>query len=83
LDRLGEQLHTKALKSSRLGHQGVLTTLYSYGDEPDYRQAELLKKLAKPSTDTTLDMQIMFETMLKKALQPPLYKQIWHIEVIW
>jgi hypothetical protein len=34
--------------SQNLGHQGVLTTLYSYGDVPDYRQAELIKKLIHP-----------------------------------
>jgi len=68
---------------SKIGASRRINYTYSYGDVPNYRQAELLNKLAKPSTDTTLDMQIMFETMLKKALQSTSDKRIWHIEVIW
>jgi integrase/recombinase XerD len=48
--------------------EGVLTTFYSYGEVADYRQAELLKKLAKPITDITAEKQTEFETMFKKMM---------------
>jgi integrase/recombinase XerD len=49
---LGEQLcqtpeQFKAW-SQNLGHEGVLTTLYSYGEVQDNRQAELFKAFKKP-----------------------------------
>ncbi|NOH69066.1 tyrosine-type recombinase/integrase [Vibrio rotiferianus] len=52
LVRLGEKIcrtpeEFKAW-SQNLGHQSVLTTFYSYGDVPDRKQAELLRKLAEP-----------------------------------
>ncbi|OUS31387.1 recombinase XerC [Thalassotalea sp. 42_200_T64] len=54
--------------SQNLGHEGVLTTLYSYGDVPDYRQAELIKKLSFPRTDQSPEMQIAFEAMYKNMM---------------
>lgn len=52
--------------SQNLGHEGVLTTFYSDGDVPDYRQSELLRKLAEPSTLVPADMEAMIQqTMLK------------------
>lgn len=64
LVRLGEKLCSNAEEfkawSQNLGHEGVLTTLYSYGDVPDYKQAELLRKLAKPAENTFPDMEEKF-----------------------
>ncbi|MGR5069891.1 tyrosine-type recombinase/integrase [Vibrio alfacsensis] len=55
LVRLGERLcrtpeEFKAW-SQNLGHESVLTSFYSYGDVPDYKQAELLRKLAEPKPE--------------------------------
>ena len=60
LVRLGENLcqtpeEFKAW-SQNLGHESVLTSFYSYGDVPDYKQAELLRKLSKPAENITPDM---------------------------
>ena len=69
LVRLGENLcrtpeDFKAW-SQNLGHESVLTSFYSYGDVPDYKQAELLRKLAKPAKNTSSDMQEQFEQFMK------------------
>ena len=72
LVRLGENLCQSPEQfkawSQNLGHEGVLTTLYSYGEVPDYRQAEVMKKLNQPRTDQSPEMQIAFETMFKKMM---------------
>jgi integrase/recombinase XerD len=72
LVRIGEQLCQSPEEfkawSQNLGHQGVLTTLYSYGDVPDYRQAELIKKLNQPRTNQSPEMQIAFEAMFKNMM---------------
>lgn len=69
LVRLGEQLCSKAEEfkawSQNLGHEGVLTTFYSYGDVPDYKQAELLRKLAKPAKGTPPDMEEQFKQFMQ------------------
>ncbi|MDA0148270.1 tyrosine-type recombinase/integrase [Vibrio sp. LaRot3] len=71
LARLGEKLCSNAEEfkawSQNLGHERVLTTFYSYGDVADYRQAELLKKLAQSSTDIPSDLKEQFEQF--KAFQ--------------
>ncbi|MBW8186198.1 tyrosine-type recombinase/integrase [Shewanella nanhaiensis] len=64
LVRLGENLcqtpeEFKAW-SQNLGHESVLTSFYSYGDVPDYKQAELLRKLSKPAESTSSDMEEQF-----------------------
>ena len=61
LVRLGEKLcrtpeEFKAW-SQNLGHESVLTSFYSYGDVPDYTQAEFLSKLSKPAENTSPDME--------------------------
>jgi integrase/recombinase XerD len=43
--------------SQNLGHEGVLTTLYSYGEVADYRQAELIKKLNEPSINVSTNIE--------------------------
>jgi|TARA_R110000744_G_scaffold351032_2_gene456794 integrase/recombinase XerD len=72
LVRLGENLcqtpeQFKAW-SQNLGHEGVLTTFYSYGDVEDYRQAELLRNLREPSINGVFDKQDEFEKMFKKMI---------------
>ncbi len=76
LVRLGENLcrtpeEFKAW-SQNLGHESVLTSFYSYGDVPDYKQAELLRKLTKPVESCSSDMEekfnqfMMFQEMMDK-----------------
>ncbi len=69
LVRLGERLcrtpeEFKAW-SQNLGHESVLTSFYSYGDVPDYKQAELLRKLAKPAESTAPDMEEQFKQFMQ------------------
>jgi len=72
LVRIGEQLCQSPEEfkawSQNLGHQSVLTTLYSYGDVPDYRQAELIKKLNQPRAEQGHDMEAIIEATMKKML---------------
>lgn len=68
LIRLGENLcrtpeEFKAW-SQNLGHESVLTSFYSYGDVPDYKQAELLRKLAKPAENTSSGMEEQFKQFM-------------------
>lgn len=68
LVRLGENLcrtpeEFKAW-SQNLGHESVLTSFYSYGDVPDYKQAELLRKLAQPAEDVSPDMEEQFKQFM-------------------
>ncbi len=52
LAALGERLCNTAEEfkawSQNLGHEGVLTTLYSYGEVQPVRQVEIIQKLGKP-----------------------------------
>lgn len=68
LVRLGENLcrtpeEFKAW-SQNLGHESVLTSFYSYGDVPDYKQAELLRKLAEPTESTSSDIEAQFKQFM-------------------
>lgn len=69
LVRLGENLCRTAEEfkawSQNLGHESVLTSFYSYGDVPDYKQAELLRKLAKPAESTSQDMEERFKQFMQ------------------
>lgn len=72
LVRLGEKLcqtpeQFKAW-SQNLGHEGVLTTFYSYGDIADHRQAELIKNLRDPKIEQNQDMQATIEATIKKMM---------------
>jgi integrase/recombinase XerD len=73
LVRLGEKLCHNAEEfkawSQNLGHEGVLTTFYSYGDVTDYRQAELLKNLALPKTEVTPEIDALIQQALMKMLK--------------
>ena len=69
LVRLGEKLcqtpeEFKAW-SQNLGHESVLTSFYSYGDVPDYKQAELLRKLSKPAEDVSPKMEQQIKLFLQ------------------
>lgn len=69
LVRLGENLcqtpeEFKAW-SQNLGHESVLTSFYSYGDVPDYKQAELLRKLAKPAESNSPGMEEQFKQFMQ------------------
>ncbi|MCF6212267.1 MAG: hypothetical protein L3J88_01730 [Gammaproteobacteria bacterium] len=50
--------------SQNLGHEGVLTTLYSYGEVQLNRQVEIIQKLGMPRD---VDMQNMTAAELVKA----------------
>lgn len=68
LVRLGENLcrtpeEFKAW-SQNLGHESVLTSFYSYGDVPDYKQAELLRKLAEPVKNSSSDVEEQFKQFM-------------------
>jgi integrase len=52
--------------SQNLGHEGVLTTLYSYGEVQDYRQAEIFKKAREPKGKLSPEKQTMLDAMVKQ-----------------
>jgi len=72
LVRLGEQQcqtpEEFKVWSQNLGHEGVLTTFYSYGEVQDYRQAELIKKLREPRPEQNQDMHAAIEATIKKMM---------------
>ncbi|SVD53746.1 uncharacterized protein METZ01_LOCUS406600, partial [marine metagenome] len=41
------------------------TSFYSYGDVPDYKQAELLRKLSMPAQNTSHDMEEQFKQFMQ------------------
>lgn len=51
--------------SQNLGHESVLTSFYSYGVVEDYKQAELMRKLAKPAENTSSDMEEQFKQFMQ------------------
>lgn len=71
LVRLGQQLCSNAEEfkawSQNLGHEGVLTTFYSYGVVDEYRQSELLKKLAKKKPEINNSDAELLQRMLAVA----------------
>jgi integrase len=72
LVRIGENLCQSPEEfkawSQNLGHEGVLTTFYSYGDVQDYRQAELIKKLKEPRETQVSNMEAIIEATMKKMM---------------
>jgi integrase/recombinase XerD len=54
--------------SQNLGHEGVLTTFYSYGDVADYRQAELIKKLNKLEKMQEINIEAFIEAKVMKMM---------------
>lgn len=77
LVQLGEQCCSNAEQfkawSQNLGHEKVLTTFYSYGVVSEHRQAELLRKLVKPSQSVSPDMEEQFKQFM--AFQQMMAKQ--------
>jgi integrase/recombinase XerD len=70
LVRLGEK-ECKTIEefkawSQNLGHEGVLTTLYSYGEVQDYRQAEIFKNAREPKGELSPEKQTMLDAMVKQ-----------------
>lgn len=53
--------------SQNLGHESVLTSFYSYGDVPDYKQAELLRKFAKTKPEMKDSDAALLQRMLAAA----------------
>lgn len=52
--------------SQNLGHEGVLTTFYSYGDVSARRQGELIHGLGKPHASQTMTVEDMAEAVVRK-----------------
>lgn len=52
--------------SQNLGHEGVLTTFYSYGDVSTRRQGELIQGLGKHQQPTRMAMDDLAEALLRK-----------------
>ena len=52
--------------SQNLGHEGVLTTFYSYGDVSARRQGELIHGLAKPQANHAMTIEDMAEAVVRK-----------------
>jgi integrase len=50
-ERVCPDIETFKSWSQNLGHTSMLTTLTSYGQVPDHRQAELIRKLGRSKTD--------------------------------
>jgi len=73
LVRLGEKLCNSPEEfkawSQNLGHESVLTTLYSYGDVQDYRQAELIKKLREPRELKSQNFEAIIEATMRKMAE--------------
>lgn len=55
--------------SKNLGHEGVLTTFYSYGDVSTRRQGEIIRNLANPPQPANLVMDDLAEALLRKMRQ--------------
>jgi len=52
--------------SQNLGHEKVLTTLYSYGEVSQRRQAEIMKGLGKPQSASTSNADEIAEAVFRK-----------------
>ncbi|MEQ5225968.1 hypothetical protein ABN220_10030 [Proteus cibi] len=68
LVRLGENLCRASEEfkawSQNLGHESVLTSFYSYGDMHDYKQSELLRKLANLTENISSDIEDQFKQFI-------------------
>ncbi len=59
--------------SQNLGHESVLTTLYSYGTVAPARQAEIIKTLGRPDAapnPTDLDIAMKLMLAMRQAGMP-------------
>lgn len=70
LVRLGQKLcqNPEDFKawSQNLGHEGVLTTFYSYGEVQPQRQAEIIHNLKKPHEKSELNAENIAEALFRK-----------------
>jgi integrase len=70
LVRLGEAVCTSPEQfkawSQNLGHEGVLTTFYSYGGVSVHRQGEIIHRLAKAPAPTAMAVDDIAEALLRK-----------------
>mgnify|MGYP000980270174 CR=1 FL=1 len=55
--------------SQNLGHEGVLTTFYSYGTVQPQRQGELIKELGQPRTKTASTNAEMIAAAVVRAIK--------------
>lgn len=70
LVRLGEAVCSSPEQfkawSQNLGHEGVLTTFYSYGSVSIQRQGEIIHRLAKTPESTSMQVDDLAEALLRK-----------------
>ena len=52
--------------SQNLGHEGVLTTFYSYGEVADRRQGEIIRGLATPRHAMQSDLSEIVKAVLRE-----------------
>lgn len=55
--------------SQNLGHEGVLTTFYSYGSVAERRQGEIIKNLAMPKAATTGPTDALAQALVRAMRQ--------------
>ena len=60
--------HLKAW-SQNLGHEGVLTTLYSYGEVGNQRQGEIIKELASPQPTAPTNLKELVRVAIQEVRQ--------------
>lgn len=74
LTQLGEQTCSSPEEfkawSQNLGHEQVLTTLMSYGQVPNHRQAELIRSLSRPKTHDA-NLADLLKAVLARAQGSP------------
>lgn len=64
--------------SQNMGHEGVLTTFFSYGEVRQTRQAELIKQLGKPSGIDNQDMEAMVKVFAREVANQNMKNGISH-----
>jgi integrase len=55
--------------SQNLGHEHCLTTFSSYGNLPPHRQAEIMRGLAKPRTETPMELTPAFLRQMAEQME--------------
>jgi len=52
--------------NQNLGHEGALTTLYSYGEVSGKRQGEIIQGLSKPRETAAVDEEVLADAVARK-----------------
>lgn len=52
--------------SQNLGHENVLTTFFSYGEVPGYRQGEVIRRLSEPATAFRADAEEVADVIIRR-----------------